>query len=60
MASGQRTYHLPLIKHLTLSMPNFRRHLSSFFFFFFFNKLSLAKKFICKVDRPIVKQRRSR
>ena len=49
----------------TLSMPNFRRHLSSaffffFFFFFFFNELSLRKKFICKVERLNVKQHRSR
>ena len=28
-----------------------------FFFFFFFNKLSLGKKFICKVERLNVKQR---
>ena len=40
---------------LTLSVPNFRLHLSSVFFlfflsffFFFFNKLSIGKKFICK------------
>ena len=51
---------------LTLSAPNFRRHLSSAFFFFFlllffyFNKLSLGKTFICKVERLNVKQRRSR
>ena len=31
-----------------------------FFFFFFFNKLSPGKKFICKVERLNVKQRRSR
>ena len=54
---------------LTLSRPNFRRHLSSVFFFFFFffcfffvlfcfcfNKLLLGKKFICKVERLNVKQ----
>ena len=47
---------------LTLSVPNFRRYLSSTFFFFFkktkqnktknkTKKLSLGKKFICKVER---------
>ena len=45
-------------KHYTLSVPNFRRHLSSLLFFF--NKLSLEKKFIRKVERLNVKQRRSR
>ena len=35
-------------------MPNFRRHLSSAFLFF--NKLSLEKKFICKVKGLNVKQ----
>ena len=44
---------------LTLSAPNFRRHLSSAFFFNF-NKLSLGKTFIYKVDRLDVKQQRSR
>ena len=39
-------------------MPNFRRQLSSAWFFF--NKLSLDKKFIRKVERLNVKQRRSR
>ena len=40
---------------LTLSVPHFRRHLSSAFLFLFlfiylfFNKLPLGKKFICKV-----------
>ena len=43
--------------HLTLSLPNFRRHLSSAFNF---NKLSLRKKFISKVEHLNVKQRRSR
>ena len=42
---------------LTLSVPNFRRHLSAFFYF---NKLSLGKTFICKVERLNVKQRRFR
>ena len=42
---------------LTLSVPNFRRHLLSAFYF---NKLSLGKKYICKVDRLNIKQRRSR
>ena len=42
---------------LTLSLPNFRRHLSSAFNF---NKLSLGKKLICKDERLNVKQRRSR
>ena len=42
---------------LTLSVPNFRRHLSSAFLFF--NKLSLEKNFIRKVERLDVKQRRS-
>ena len=41
---------------LTLSAPNFRRHLSSALFF---NKLLIGKKFICKVERLNVKQRRS-
>ena len=49
---------------LTVSVPNFRRHLSSAFFFFFFVfnfvKLSPGKTFICKVERLNVKQRRSR
>ena len=47
---------------LTLSVPNFRQHLSSafFFFIFYFNKLSFGKTFICKVERQNVKQRRSR
>ena len=40
---------------LTLSAPNFRRHLSSALFF---NKLLIGKKFICKVERLNVKQRR--
>ena len=31
-----------------------------FFFFFFFNKLSLEKTLKCKIERLIVKQRRSR
>ena len=34
--------------YLTLSLPNFRRHLSSAFVL---NKLSIGKKFICKVDQ---------
>ena len=35
-----------------ISVPNFRRHLSSaFFFFFFFFKLSLKKTFMSKVER---------
>ena len=42
---------------LALSVPNFRRHLSSVFYFY---KLPLGKTFICKVDRLKVKQRRSR
>ena len=41
---------------LTFSVP-FRRHLSSALCF---NKLSLGKKFICKVERLNVKQRKSR
>ena len=45
-------------ENLNLSVPNFRRHLSSAFLFF--NKLSLEKKFIRKVERLNVKQRRSR
>ena len=65
-------------KKKKLSLPNFRRHLSSVFFFFFFfffcffccffffciffvfNKLLLGRKFLCKVERLNVKQRRSR
>ena len=50
---------------LTLSVPNFRRHLSFaffsfffFFFFFYFNKLSFGKTFIYEVERLNVKQRR--
>ena len=46
------------ILSLTLSVPNFRRHLSSAFFYF--NKLLLEKTFICKVERLNVKQSRSR
>ena len=42
---------------LTLSVPNFRRHLSSAFYF---NKPSLGKTFICIVERLNVKQLRSR
>ena len=52
---------------LTLSLSHFRRHLLSVFFFVvfvfcfcFLNKLLLGKKFICKVERLNVKQRRSR
>ena len=47
---------------LTLSLPNFRRHLSSVFFFCcFLNNLLLRKKFIrYKFERLNVKQRRSR
>ena len=41
---------------LTLSVPNFRRHLSSAFFCAFFHKLSPWKRFMC----TDVKQRRSR
>ena len=44
-------------RHLTLSVPNFRQHLSSALFFF--NKLSIGKKFMCKVEKLNVKQRRS-
>ena len=43
---------------LTLSAPNFRRHLSSAFLYF--NKLSFGKTFICKIKRLNVKQHRSR
>ena len=46
-----------LLGGLTLSAPNFRRHLSSAFYF---NKLSFGKTFICKVERLNVKQHRSR
>ena len=45
------------ILSLILSMPNFRRHLSSAFFI---STNSLGKAFICKVDRLNVKQSRSR
>ena len=41
------------LKLLTLSVLNFRVHLLSAFFL---NKLSLGKKFICKVERLNVKQ----
>ena len=41
--------------HLTLSVPNFRRHV-----LFYFNILSFGTIFICKVERLNVKQRRSR
>ena len=51
---------------LILSAPNLRLHLSTaifflsfFFFFFFFDKLSVGKKFIRKVERLNIKQRRS-
>ena len=43
---------------LTLSVPNFRRQMSSAFFYF--DKPSLGKTFICKVERLNVIQRRSR
>ena len=42
---------------LTLSLPNFRRHLSSDSFI---DKLSRDKKFICKDERLNIKQRRYR
>ena len=48
-----KVYQFPII----LSLPNFRRHLSSAFFL---NKLMLGKKFIRKAERLNVKQRRSR
>ena len=35
--------------HLTRSVPNFRRHLLSAFFFLL-NKLSIGKRFTCKVE----------
>ena len=43
---------------LTLSVPNFRWHLS--YVFFYFNKLPLRKAIICKVERLNIKQRKSR
>ena len=52
-----KQFILNIPRTLTLLVPNFRRHLSSLFFF---NKLSLEKKFIFKVERLNVKQRRSR
>ena len=46
-----------LLNALTLSLPNFRRHLSSAFVL---NKLSIGKKITCKVEKMNVKQRRPR
>ena len=43
-------------RHLTLSAPNFRLHLSSVLFFI--NKLSIGKKSICKTEILNVEQRR--
>ena len=45
--------------HLTFSLPNFRR-IRRFFICFLLNKLLFVKKFICKVERLNIKQRRSR
>ena len=47
---GDQIY--PTEHQLTLSMPNFRRHLPSVFFCCcFLNNLSAENKFICKVER---------
>ena len=58
-APGLKMCHNPSDFGLSLSVPNFRQHLS-FAFFFIFNKQSLGKKLICKVERLYVKKRRTK